>query len=94
MFVGMNLGCSLLALLVLLGPSFAFEWEYEDPPKLGKEASELYSRFWREVGEFHFREALLAAEAFSHVDADASHRKMVERSADLIGFHHREGDVQ
>jgi hypothetical protein len=89
---GIRLGLAAFALLLLCGSSFAFEWEYEDPPKLDGESSELYSRFWSEVGDARFREALLAAEAFSRSDADASHRKMVERSADLIGKHHREGD--
>jgi hypothetical protein len=89
---GIRLGLAAFALLLLCGSSFAFEWEYEDPPKLDGESSELYSRFWSEVGDARFREALLAAEAFSRSDADGSYKKMVERSADLIGNHRREAD--
>jgi hypothetical protein len=89
---GMRLGLAVLVLLLLCGSPFAFEWEYEDPPKLNGEDSELYSRFWSEVGDARFREALLAAEAFSRTDADSSHRSLVERSADIVGFHYREGD--
>jgi hypothetical protein len=89
---GMRLALAVLVLLLLGGSSFAFEWEYEDPPKLDAEASELYSRFWSAVREGNFDAALRHAEAFSRTDADGSYKKMVERSADLIRKHDRECD--
>jgi hypothetical protein len=89
---GVRLGLVVLVLLLLCGSPFAFEWEYEDPPPLGKQASDLYSRFWSSVREGDFDAALRHAEAFSRADADGSYRKMVERSADLIGNHRREAD--